>query len=154
MDGWRAMTAADLPEVLRIANTVHADLPESAEVLAERLALCPDGCLMTRDGYAIAHPVRTGHPPPLDTLMGKLDPLADALHVHDVALLPSRRGQGLGEAAMARFVALAQARALRRLTLVSVYGTQPYWGRFGFIEVAKAGLRSYGAGAAYMEKNL
>ncbi len=154
MQGWRQMAAADLPDVVRIGDIVHAEFPESPALFAERLALFPDGCLKTLDGYAIAHPVRTGYPPPLDTMLGTLDPAADALHVHDVALLPSRRGHGLGAAAMAHFIAVAQAHGLARLSLVSVYGTRTYWSRFGFVQMPKAGLESYGPEAAYMERGL
>ncbi len=152
MDAWRQMTSDDLAEVDRIAGLVHADLPESMAVLAERLALFPQGCLMTEGGYAVAHPVRLGAPPPLDTLLGALPKDAGALHIHDLALLESRRGHGLGGAAMAHFIAVAKARGLARLSLVSVYGSHTYWSRFGFVQFAKAGLESYGPEAAYMER--
>jgi hypothetical protein len=44
------------------------------------------------------------------------------------------------------------------LALVSVYGTQPFWARYGF-EIANAlelgtKLRSYGPTARYMTRNL
>ncbi len=43
---WRNMRAADLARVERIAAEVHPGFPEGPEVLAERLALCPGGCLV------------------------------------------------------------------------------------------------------------
>jgi GNAT superfamily N-acetyltransferase len=143
------MTPADLPEVERIAEVVHVDLPERAEVLAERLRLFPPGCLMTSGGYAIAHPCRTGLPPALDTLLGALPDGTDALHLHDVALLPALRGQGLGGAAVGRFMQVAAECGLARVGLVAVHGTAPYWARFGFREAAAA-VSSYGADARYM----
>lgn len=148
------MTADDIPEVLRIADAVHADMPESAEVFAERLALFPDGCLMTDGGYAVAHPVRLGAPPPLDTLLGALPPDAGALHVHDVALLPHLQGQGLGAAALARFIQVAGQHGLPALSLVAVHGTPDYWRRFGFRPAAGADVRSYGADAVYMVRTV
>jgi len=146
---WRPMTAADLPEVARIADLVHVDLPERPSVLAERLRLFPDGCLMADGGYAIAHPSRLGCPPPLDTLLGTLPEDADALHLHDVALLPALRGRGLGGAAVARLMQVATGCGLTRATLIAVHGTPPYWARFGFRE-AVAAVSSYGADAIYM----
>jgi len=150
---WRAMTEADLPDVGRIADVVHLDLPERAEVLAERLHLFAQGCLMTSGGYAIAHPCRTGAPPVLDTLLRALPKDADALHVHDVALLPELRGQGLGAAAVAQFMRVAADCGLSRVGLVAVHGTAPYWARFGFREAAAA-VSSYGTDAAYMVRDV
>ena len=149
------MRAADLDAVLRIAAVVHADLPESRAVLAERLALYPAGCLMTEGGYAIAHPARPFHPPALDTLLGALPADAACLHVHDVALLPARQGGGRGAAAIARFAALAAAEGLGRLSLIAVHGTGDYWRRHGFAPAAvHLPLGSYGAGAVYMIRAL
>lgn len=144
------MQPADLPAVARIADAVHADFPERPAVFAERLALFPAGCLFVDGGYAIAHPACLGAPPPLDTLLGTVPPGADSLHIHDVALLPARQGAGLGEAAVARFVALAAACRLPALSLVAVHGTARYWARFRFVPGAGADLRSYGDAAAYL----
>ena len=155
MDAWRQMTSDDLAEVDRIAGLVHADLPESMAVLEERLALFPQGCLMTEGGYILAHPVRFGAPPPLDSLLDALAPDADALHLHDVALDPRCQGRGLGKAAMAVVQAIAQRHGLTRITLIAVHGTPEYWRRFGFADaaVSPAALASYGAGARYMVRD-
>ena len=145
------MTQADLPEVGRIAGVVHVDFFERPAVFAERLALFADGCLMTQGGYMVAHPARTGAPPPLDTPLGGLPAAAETLHLHDVALLPAMRGRGLGAAAVLAARAVAARHGLPRLGLVAVHGTAPYWARFGFAEApADAALASYGADARYM----
>ena len=146
---WRSMAEADLPEMQRIADLVHADLPERAEVMAERLRLFPAGCLATLGGYAVAHPSRFGAPPALDTLLASLADDADVLHWHDVALLPALRGQGLGAAAMRCLLNVAARHRLARITLIAVHGTTPYWARFGFV-AAEAAVASYGADARYM----
>jgi GNAT superfamily N-acetyltransferase len=148
---WRPMRFVDLPEVERIADVVHADFPERPEVLAERLALFPAGCLVTDGGYAVAHPAILGRPPALDTLLGALPDGAETLHVHDVALLPSVQRLGLGGAALRAVVAVAVRHGLAWLSLVAIHGTPPYWARFGFIEApASDALASYGAEARYM----
>jgi GNAT superfamily N-acetyltransferase len=149
MTRWRPMTGADLRDVERIADAVHADLPESAAVLAERLTLFPPGCWVTSGGYLIAHPARFGAPPPLDTLLGRLSPEADVLHLHDVALLPERQGQGLGGEAMRLALDVAARRRLRGVTLVAVHGTAGYWRKFGFA-TSVADVGTYGAAAQFM----
>ncbi|KAK3313630.1 hypothetical protein B0H66DRAFT_566658 [Apodospora peruviana] len=60
MAAWRRMTVDDIPDLLRVADAVHPDLPESDYVFTERVQLFPDGCFMLsgRDkiyGYAISH---------------------------------------------------------------------------------------------------
>ena len=53
---------------------------------------------------------------------------------------------------------VASTRALRRLALVSVYGTNTLWGRFGFRERTKQAmvdkLSTYGRRACYMTMDL
>lgn len=148
---WRAMALADLSDVQRVAAAVHADMPERPEVFAERLALFPAGCLMTEGGYAIAHPARPGAPPALDALLGALPADAEALHVHDIALLPAMQGRGLGSAALRAFAVVALRQGCTMLSLVAVHGTRQYWARFGFSEAAASpALASYGGDAHYM----
>jgi len=145
------MLVADLDAVVRVAAVVHAGHPERREVLAERLALFPAGCLATDGGYAITHPTLLGAPPALDTLLGALPARADTLHIHDIALLPAMQGRGLGGTALRALLALAVRSALANLSLVAVNGTPPYWARFGFVDApASAGLASYGKEARYM----
>ncbi len=148
---WRQMTPADLLAVERVGAQVHASLPESAEVAAERLRLFPEGCLVTASGYVIAHPCRLGEPPALNSLLGALPDEANALHLHDVALLPAARGLGLGGAALRRVMAIAARREFAHVTLVAVHGTPPYWARSGFVVApATVAVASYGADARYM----
>ncbi len=145
------MTADDLAEVHRIADAVHADFPERPEVLAERLALFPAGCFFLDGGYVLSHPARRGEPPALDTLLHVLPVEAEALHVHDIALLPAQQGRGSGSAALQVLQAVAAERGLPWLSLVAVHGTGPYWTRFDFREAsASSALATYGAEARYM----
>lgn len=105
---WRAMAAADLAAAERIAARVHPDYPEDAAVFAERLSLFPEGCLVLVSpsgelgGYVIAHPWRLGQPPALNSLLGALPAAADTLYIHDIALLPERRGGGAAGRALER----------------------------------------------------
>lgn len=159
LDGWRPMRAADLEEVEAIADIVHTEVPERPEVFIERFNLFPQGCWMTEGGYAIVHPVIVTAPPPLDSLLGALPEVPEALHVHDVALLPGHRGRRLGEALMARVHRLAAVLRVRQLTLISIHGSHTYWRRYGFQQIpvsdaTAAAVASYGEDAIHMARML
>ncbi|WP_376999820.1 GNAT family N-acetyltransferase [Azospirillum himalayense] len=165
--GWRAMEPTDLDRVMAIAEVVHPDYPEDRAVFAERLALYPDGCAMaeingaatdgTSIGYIVMHPGRLGIPPPLDSPLGALPESPDCLYLHDVALLPTARGLGLGVAALERMDALAARQGFRWLALTSTPGARAFWDAQGFRPYdggagLAAKLASYGGGMTYMTK--
>jgi len=160
---WRPAHASDLPAISAIAARVHPTLPESPEVLAEKIRLYPDGCrvLVAGDeiaGYGLSHPWKQHRIPPLDGLLARLPEDADCLYVHDVAVLPESRG-GVLLAYIADIAQLARASGLGTLALVSVYATRPLWQRLGFRSITadaalRAKLTSYGEGATYMLREL
>ncbi len=162
MATWRRLLIDEIRPLLEVADQVHPDLPESAEVFTERVKLFPEGCLaLVRHGdgklcgYAISHPVRARQPPALDSLLGKIPSDADQYYIHDVAVLPSFRGKGLAAEAIRQLMDVAQRHNYRATCLVSVYGTAPFWARFGFVpEKADAALaeklKEYGEDAVYM----
>lgn len=168
---WRPMRATDLPRVMAIAADVHVGYFEAEEVFAERLALFAPGCLIAVRsalavggeeviGYAVMHPGRHGVPPALNTLLQGLDPAADCLHLHDVALLSSARGSGLGRALVEQLQQLCRRAGLPRATLVAVHASSTYWQSAGFVEDTQAllhgqdSLASYGGDARYMSRRL
>ena len=160
---WRPAHASDLPAISAIAARIHPALPESPEVLAEKMRLYPDGCrvLVAGDeiaGYGLSHPWKQHRIPPLDGLLERLPEDADCLYIHDVAVLAESRG-GVLRAYIADIEQLARASGLATLALVSVYATQPLWQRLGFRPVTadadlRAKLASYGEGATYMLRDL
>ncbi|WP_431856042.1 GNAT family N-acetyltransferase [Azospirillum sp.] len=154
---WRAMREADLDTVLEVAAAVHPGYPEERAVFAERLRLYPAGCRMAeRDGavvgYAVLHPGRLGEPPTLDSMLGRLPDGADCLYLHDVALLPTVRGSGLGAAVLEHARDLAAAEGFAWLALTSTPEARRYWDRQGFAASVEqpAALASYGGGMTYM----
>ncbi|WP_145662400.1 GNAT family N-acetyltransferase [Bradyrhizobium stylosanthis] len=160
---WRNARTSDLPAISAIAARIHPDLPERAEVFAEKMRLCPDGCrvLVADDaiaGYGLAHPWKQHSIPPLDVFLEQIPDGADCLYVHDVAVLPDSRG-GASRAYIADMERLARASGIATLTLVSVYATKPLWERHGFRAVPadaqlRAKLASYGEAATYMLRDL
>mgnify|MGYP003642440907 CR=1 FL=1 len=154
---WRFMQAGDLSAVMRLAGRIHPGLPEDEAVFAERLDLFPEGCRVLDSGegvagYALAHPIRYPHPPSLDTFIAAIPPDADAFYVHDVAIAPEARGRGYADAIVEALLEIASR--FPRACLVSVYGTAPFWRRFGFVEtdgkVSPEKLAGYGDGARFM----
>ncbi|QOZ08821.1 GNAT family N-acetyltransferase [Bradyrhizobium sp. CCBAU 51765] len=160
---WRPAHTSDLPAISAIAAQIHPDLPERPEVFAEKMRLYPDGCrvLVAGDeiaGYGLAHPWKQHQIPPLDRFLERLPEYADCLYVHDIAVLPDRRG-GVARAYVTGVAELARASGIATLALVSVYATRPLWERLGFRAVAadaslQAKLACYGEGATYMLRDL
>jgi acyl-CoA thioester hydrolase len=153
-DGWRAMGPLDLAVVDAIAQKVHVNFPEPAEVFSNRLQLYPRGCMVYEKqgqilGYMIAHPwPQDAVPPKLGAVMDEL-PDARSLYLHDIALLPEARGSGAGGAATERLFALARAHEFRHIWLTAVDGADSYWSEKAFRRVAHDA--PYGEGTLVME---
>lgn len=158
---WRRLTESDIPSLFQIASAVHPSLPERPEVFSERIALFPEGCLALVDpvsntlcGYAISHPILRQQPPALDSLLDEIAQGADQYYIHDLAILPEARGGGLAKEGVERL--LDVGREFRLTGLVSVYGTDGFWDRFGFVRTKGGGVqekvREYGEDAVFMER--
>ncbi|MDP3546126.1 MAG: GNAT family N-acetyltransferase [Phreatobacter sp.] len=170
---WRAMTAADLAAVSRIAAAVHPDFPEDDAVFAERRELCPNGCRVLVHGngghsdgdrgdglagYVLSHPWLSGSCPPLNAHLGALPVAADTFYIHDLALLPSARGSGAAGAIVDQLRATARDAGFAHLSLVAVNNSGGFWRRQGFEAVDGPGLAakllSYGEDARLMMHRL
>jgi len=153
------MAEDDLPTVNAIAAEIHTSLPERPEVFCEKFRLFPKGCLIFQSdsgpiGYAISHPWRLKSVPTLDAFLNALPAAANCLYLHDAAILPSGRGQSASNTLVEKLRALATQEKLKNLALISVYGTDRLWSRFGFCVVHDPSLAkkiaSYGASAKYL----
>jgi len=165
---WRAMSAADLPPVLAIAEKVHPAFPEDAEVFAERFRLYAAGCLVfhageTIGGYVISHPWRAMDPPALNSRLGILPGDPETYYIHDIALLPELRGSGAAALALALVLARAGKEKLATVSLVAVNDSADFWMRHGFRKITFDGivdatlarkLRGYSNAAAFMVRQL
>ncbi|KAK4233314.1 acyl-CoA N-acyltransferase [Achaetomium macrosporum] len=168
MTTWRQMHPSDLPSVMRIANEIHHALPETEAVFRERLHLYPGGCfVLVNDGsddnkagiggYVISFPIRHGKPPALNAMLGEIPADADQYYLHDLAILPGFRGRGAARDGIGRVLGVARGLGYRMCCLISVYGTVPFWKKFGFEpepgqvdEVMMEKLRGYGEEATYL----
>ncbi|MDA5192698.1 GNAT family N-acetyltransferase [Govanella unica] len=158
----RLMQIGDMEIVGRLCNDIHRAHPERPEVLRERLALYPSGCLVIETsagqivGYAISHPSEFGKPPALDSFLGSLPAQPSTYYIHDVALLPETRGQGHAAAILDHLTSEARKAGLPNLSLVAIAGADRYWARQGFTpystpELAEK-LKSYGEDACFMQR--
>lgn len=155
------MTADDLDGVVAVAAVAFPDHPESRACIAERLALSPALSFTLDDGggvagYLIAYPWPEGAIPPLDTLLGALPEDRSALYLHDLALLPIVRGQGMAATGLTLLLTRARALGAASLSLVSVNASTAFWEAHGFrsAEAPAAKLASYGGTARYMRRVL
>ncbi|KFH48804.1 hypothetical protein ACRE_003190 [Hapsidospora chrysogenum ATCC 11550] len=162
---WRRLAESDIDSLMSVAEQVHPDLPESAHVFTERIKLFPQGCLALVDehdrlcGYAISHPIRKGQPPALDTLLEELpsdEQEQQYYYIHDVAILSRVRGRGLAAECVKQL--LEAAKSYEITCLISVYGTESFWSRFGFVpgpvgDRTAEKLRVYGEDAKYLVRS-
>ena len=159
---WRELSVNNIESLARVANQIHPDLPESDEVFAERVKLFPGGCLGLVEGkidelcgYVISHPIRHLQPPALDSLLEEIASDADQYYIHDLAILPRFRGRDLARECIDKLLTIAKR--YPTTCLISVYGTQQFWSRFGFVpvhidDVLEKKLLDYGDDAIYLER--
>ena len=164
LPAWRPMTRADLLTATAMGNSIFPHHHERPEVFEERWGLFSSGCFVLQNsdgmiGYAVSHPIALFDPPPLDSLISKIDPHADSLYVHDVSILPAWQKKGLGSEAIKLLKELARGKGLLWMSLVSVNGSRPFWGKHGFqtfhfvigeTNSSDDKIRSQGSGAVYM----
>lgn len=159
---WLRMVREDEPDVERIADAVHNHTPglhERTSVLMHKRELYPSGCYVLRDmektvGYGFSHLWVRGDIPDLDRFLPQLNRHANVMYVHDVAILPEYRGDGL--IAVYLHLVRQQARKLgiTRVALTAVRGSHVVWARYGFVDAEPDNpnmLTHYGAEARYME---
>lgn len=156
---WRQANNADLDAIQEISEAIHVNLFEERSIFQEKFNLFPEGCLVMEHigrvaGYSLSHPWRLKHIPALNQLLLGLPAAPDCLFIHDLAVLPRARGYGATYGLIEITEKLARQRAIPYLALVSVYGTYPLWGRFGFEVVSDDDLaeklKTYGEQARYM----
>jgi GNAT superfamily N-acetyltransferase len=160
---WQPLESEDLATLGQIATQIHPGLPERLEVLAEKNSLFPAGCrkLVVADkmtGYGLCHPWKLHSIPALDQFIGHLPADADCLFLHDVVVRPEARGRGAAESYLRYVQSLATTVGFRTLALVSVYGSNALWERFGFKPCMHSGLEAklalYGSSSIYMTLGL
>jgi ribosomal protein S18 acetylase RimI-like enzyme len=156
---WVPIRSSDLLHVNAIADRVHKSLPERPEVFAEKISLSPQTSrkLIHQGemvGYGIAHPWMLDSIPPLDGFLTKLPEKPNCMYIHDVVVLPEARGHGAAGSYISLIKDISANMGISTVALVSVYGTNVLWSRYGFAiradERISKKLASYGKSATYM----
>ncbi|TWB63269.1 acetyltransferase (GNAT) family protein [Nitrospirillum viridazoti] len=156
------MTVADLAPAFTLACAIHVDFFEALEVMTDKLAVYPAGCLTLEmpdgelSGYAVSHPYARGRVPKLNHLLGGLPADADIYYIHDIAIDAAARGRGHAETAVDLLAAHAGDAGFREVRLLSVNNSEAFWRRRGFsaVEDEHVDVTSYGLDAIYMRRIL
>jgi predicted N-acetyltransferase YhbS len=162
---FRTMTPADVPAVMQIqARCYGVSMQESEAAIRDRLEASPDlSWVADTDGrigaYLVAYRSRLGK---LGALGAPFDIPADpdSLYLHDLAVDPGCKGQGLGPALVRMALRKADDESLPYSSLVSVQASKEFWERQGYavwtdLDVRQAlHLDTYTGPAWYMVNRL
>ncbi|MDR0306540.1 MAG: GNAT family N-acetyltransferase [Chitinispirillales bacterium] len=156
---WQPLGKEYFDALNKIAEQIHKTVPERPEIFTEKIELFPDGCrgLFFDNrlvGYGISHLWNLNSIPPLNDFLGYLPENPTCIYIHDVAVLPEMRGHKAADRFMDYIMQLAKKLSINSLALVSLYGTDIFWSRFGFKIYSnndiESKLKTYGETAKYM----
>lgn len=157
------MTPAHIAEVVDVqAMAFTEDLRESREVFANRFERFGEhfriavinGQIV---GYMICFPWKLGDTPVNNAVFPEELPEPDCFYIHDIAILPEARGEGISRALLEDAYKTADRLGYDAISLVAVGQSGSYWDRAGFVtytrvDAAKLDRISdiYGPGARLM----
>ena len=163
--GIRLMCTADLPAVTSIQRACYpTPLLEAAATYAGRLANCPDTSWVAADtqgvcGYLVGYHSRLGQVAALDGLYHHAA-IPDCLYLHDMAVHPRVRGQGVAQLLLAEAQTHTHRQGFAVMALTAVLDTPSYWRRRGFEDfaaldaAARTTLGGYGVPARYLVRRI
>jgi len=134
--------------------------PEELSVLKSKWKESPETCFVLQGekdeviGYLLAHSWNSEVPPKLfEDLPSKSS--GDILYLHDLAVLSSARGLGVGKKLSNKLIEMAKLLHFKRVLLVAVQKSERYWFNLGFREVHNVTIsQSYGRGAKLMSLDI
>lgn len=150
-DHWRG--------ILEIQDEAYHEVdPEELDVLKSKQSVSPETCFVCVSdqgdtlGYLLAHPWNGSKPPKLYEPMFDTEN-SDSLYLHDMAVSPHSKGQGIGRSMMAKLIEVAELKGVKRITLVAIQGADSFWSLQGFKAISGANIcSSYGDHVVLMEK--
>ncbi|MDP2228152.1 MAG: GNAT family N-acetyltransferase [Moraxellaceae bacterium] len=161
----RPLRDDDLEAVLALQASAYAGLEESAAAMASRLTRAPSWCFGAETdtgelcAYLLTHPWPHLAPPEWNQPLGHLPTPCHHFYLHDLALGPAARGQGVARYLVQHALAQARDAKLHEARLVAVQDSVPFWERLGFHVIrpgaaVAATLHSYGDDARLMQQTL
>lgn len=161
------MLPSDLEAVLDVQKACYHEIePESEQSIRAKLLASPHTCFTayhaasgtknTLAGYMLAFPVVRQELPPLNACECQMPDEPDCLYLHDMAVLPPYRSEGVGAQLFQAFKNIFDAHAFEYAALIAIQDSVPYWQKRGFMPVQTSlalqnKLLSYGGQARYME---
>jgi len=159
----RNINEHDLPEVDRLQFLAYGDdFLEDREVLLDKIyhgqessfVLINDANPSELMGYCLSHAYPKNKVPPLNRLL--LQPKVQSArhwYLHDLALVPSVRGQGTAQQLLEHLFNFISDMGCQSIGLIAVQNSVGFWQRYGFSVAEKQpDLASYGWDARYMVK--
>ncbi|WP_405060148.1 GNAT family N-acetyltransferase [Kribbella sp. NBC_01505] len=128
-------------------------LSEGRNALETWGALSPETCFVVGEpvqAYVLALPFRHGDYPALGQ---PSTTSSDNLHLHDLCVAPELRRTGQGRRLVDHLTTVAVAAGYRRISLIALSGTSPFWSAQGFGPAAAVPV-GYGDDARYLTKVL
>lgn len=162
----RLMREHDLPAVISLQSQCYRpEFHEPEAAFASKLRAAPESCWVQEgpeglQAYMVCLPMEGGTLPALHAPDWHRPPNPDWLYLHDLAIHPAMRAQGLAGLMVGRANELALQQKMAFVGLIAVQGSQPFWARHGFDSGAKASwvppekLASFGEGATFMLRRL
>jgi len=162
----RPMQRSDLPAILSIQKMVYQScFHEDFVAFQSKYTVSGDTCFLAEyngkaAGYVFSLPICGYDLPPLNVEIAALPTNPDRLYLHDMALLPEARGQGLAAGLLQEVIRAARKRHLEHIVLIAVQNSAAFWNSHGFESnptatgKLQAKLVSYGPEALYMEQRI
>lgn len=166
----RSVTTPDLPAVLYIqAQCYGPAFHEPLTAFEAKLTSIHSAWLAWVDdapaGYLFTLPLAFSETLSIPSLAdsdmpGMHDVTPDCLYLHDLAVLPQHRGNGISHMLLAAALELAKAQQLNQMALIAVQGSVSFWQSQGFTTVRsphpiiQTKLASYGEGATFMHRTI
>lgn len=163
----RAMTIQDLAAVESVQAEAYAGyFLESADVIAQRFHSSPSTAWVAeKEGtvcaYLVGYRSKIGKINPLNAPFNVVEE-TNCLYLHDLALLKSAQGTGLGRKLVQAANEYAKSESVAAVALLSVQNSKEFWQGLGFAEFSdlehcqQENLRTYLTGdesAFYMVKS-
>lgn len=155
----RTIESRDWPALMAVQAACYTELePESEAALKSKWQLAPATCLALADaqdrlvGYCLAHPWNGEALPKLGVKTAPAD--GERLYLHDLAIAPSARGKGRAKSLVAAVLMRAKRQGFKKVTLVSVQGSQRFWQGCGFAPITRQAPPDYGDEAQVMAQHL
>jgi predicted N-acetyltransferase YhbS len=150
---WAAITAMESDAYAALG------LSERRAALESKVRASPATCRVLLAGgrpagYVLALPYPDGQVPVLDRGESAVFTSGN-LHLHDLVVARSLRGQGLGGRLVRHLAAAARAQGFERISLVAVAGSAGFWSSQGFAaRAAGTDVSGYGGDSVYMSMTL